>query len=149
MHGLGNADDIRDHISTNDILCINERWSQQKMIAKLMQFDEVICSPAIKTANKGRAKGGLITATNNRNEYKTLFIDENLILIRYEKNTKFITVGLAYCSLDDELSHLLLILHKTLHIIATKYPNDIIVIGSDLIARVHELNQISRDALPE
>ena len=107
---------------------------------------EFISSPAVKEAERGRPKGGLLIAINTL-VYKSeiIIIKENFIFVLLvEKNFKMI-IGLCYCSPLADFRSFMLSLNETLTLISIKFPNVLIFVGGDFNARVGDLNSFDQE----
>ena len=138
--GLSNVEDIKNQIEKTDILMLYETWNQNSSIV-LEEFNavdfELIISPAIKTAVRGRAKGGIICFVNKL-IYKpnNIYENDNFIYMRIELNNQSVIVCVVYISPNDDLDVILSELEETLIIFKNKYLNEPIFVGGDFNARV-------------
>ncbi|XP_051159313.1 uncharacterized protein LOC127280397 [Leptopilina boulardi] len=94
VRGLSNLDDILDHTSDSDIICLSETWatSTTPLTGYLQNPDlHLISSLAKKKHVKGHAKGGLLVISNKRKYKMQLISDRSSVDVNVDKRGELIT----------------------------------------------------------
>ena len=136
-------------VGSSDIIGLTETWvtSEVNYVPGLAHY-KIFCSPAEKTALKGRPKGGIILAVNPK-IYCTSILDisEYFIFIRISKQNFNSIIGICYCSPLANFDVFLNKLNFALMHWVVKFPNDLIILGGDFNARIGILNQLDPESI--
>lgn len=108
---------------------------------------DLIDSPAVRTAERGRASGGLLIALNtSKYKYKTIKITEQLINVEVKINSNnfnFI-LGVIYLKPDSNIELFCAEFNEIIILINNNYPNSPLIIGGDFNVRIGDLNQVQK-----
>lgn len=149
VRGLDNVADLIPVFNNIDIFCLCETWSvyDPSLIFKrhFVGYEIVFC-PAIKTATRGRARGGILVAFNN-SKFTCEIINKELdyIIIKFvSKDSKFeFIVCSVYISPTRNIDDFLSKFEELIDQIILNYPTTPIYIGGDFNSRISDLNQLS------
>ena len=86
--GSANINDLRDSVKRDDIICLCETWCIVEPVITLFTPNEhcykTLHSPAERSADRGRAKGGIAIHLNTKTYTPvTLFSTKNFVITRY------------------------------------------------------------------
>ena len=133
--GLKNIDDIRNIINCRSIIGLLETWCPSKpnwtLTSTLEYAQETIYSPAEKTEERGRAKGGIADSYNsNVFKVRILFISRYYVFSLIIKDNFQFILGSVYVSPLENLEVVLISLKDELiSIMQTFVDSPIIIVG--------------------
>ena len=151
MSGLKNFDNIKENIKESDIICLCETWHTYKCNISLSQNHEISDRVAIKTAERGRASGGLAIALNNKIYKNTEFLcaRDEFLFIKTNVNESIVIVGVVYINQKKDTKLIFSYMEEELNKISKKYKSYQIFITGDFNARVADKGEIEDGQLPD
>lgn len=133
-----------------DIVCISETWMVSTPHSCSPHNFDLISSPAVRSAKRGRASGGLLIALKSSiYKHNIIKITEQCIYVKIvSSKTKFI-LGIVYVKPDFNFDHFCLKFNEIVTSINNKYSDFPLIVGGDFNARIGKLNQLNENIMPE
>ena len=142
--GIANMEgDLIEGINSYSILCLYETWVDdvtmnlpRHLATRGFTF---VNSPAVRTASRGRAKGGIICVINkNIYNFSTVYMSKFFLFIRISNIN--VIIGIVYVSPLEILNGVLEEVGSIINELQSTFMDHKILVGGDFNARIGEKN---------
>lgn len=152
--GINNIDNISDSIEESDIVCVCETWHTCKPNNIISKHHATIDVEGVKTADKGRASGGLLIAYSGEiyKDVEVLQTHKCFIFIKVIINKTIYIIGLIYINQTTDVNEIFDVIDDHIINFNVTYRGALIIIGGDMNARIAnngelDISQVAETAI--
>lgn len=147
VHGLKNVVDLSEYVTNVDIVSLCETWcagEPKTHVFPDFSNEKILYSEAVKTAERGRAKGGIAIYLDERSVgYELLETSTSWIIVRLKWNNCKLLYGILYISPTTDLNFTLSEFGDRLSTFICNYPGEPMFLAGDFNARIGNENSFS------